>query len=80
MYRPLAATLLFLGAAGTANATLLPGAFQTGLSIEQAQQLAVETQRDWPGATVDMTYDIGYGSWTLVHRPSDGSNDAGEVE
>jgi hypothetical protein len=80
IHRPLAAALLFLGAVGTANAGLLPGSFRSGLDTAQAEQLAAETQRVWPGAVIEMTYDVGYGSWTLVHRPSEGGNDSGEVQ
>jgi hypothetical protein len=58
--------------------SLPPGAFRTGLDIQQARLLAADTLRHWPGADLEAIYDVGLRSWTVHHRTRQNGADASE--
>ncbi|WP_291296669.1 hypothetical protein [Elioraea sp.] len=60
----------FVAGEASAQRALTPGEFFTGLTETGAEVMATQAREANPGATVEMTFDIGLGTWTLDVRES----------
>jgi len=68
---------LFAATDAVAQRMLTPGQFFTGLTESGAEALAAEVNDALPGVIAEVSYDVGFGTWT-VQIPAESGGGSGE--